>query len=180
MISRSTLVLLKVVGVCAGAGVGFVLCQESMRAAEASMTIATLSAFGADGVHAVGRTTLLVIPHQQAAFHVLITPSCSSIASVVAFACLAPVIRMRSVARRAAGFGVATILIVTGNVVRIAGSVAVGLVAGRGSLVLFHDWVGSMFTVVYTLTGYMIMLAFLLPANDRPVLLADRVAVDAV
>src|SRR5207244_4818418 len=53
--------------------------------------------------------------------------------------------------------------VAVGNIVRIAGSVGVGLVWGRPSLILFHDVAGSIFGLAYTLAGYLIMLHVLLP-----------------
>jgi len=63
----------------------------------------------------------------------------------------------------------AATVIFAGNIVRIAASVAIGAVAGRGSLVLFHDWVGSAFALAYTIGGYVLMLWLLLPADAAPV-----------
>jgi carbamoyl-phosphate synthase large subunit len=167
VISRAGVTFMKVVGVCAAAAVGFMLLQHGMRTLEMLMSLRLLSALGVDDVRSVGPTTLLVVPYQRAAFHVLITPSCSSIASVLAFGCLAPLVPSRSVAAKVSAVASAVALIVGGNVVRITASIGMGLFAGRGSLVLFHDWVGSMFTVVYTLTGYVLMLSFVLPRQRR-------------
>jgi exosortase/archaeosortase family protein len=163
MTSRRTRALLTVLGVCVFAAIGFVVLQEPVRALETSASAAILHVFGVDGIHDVGRTTLLVIPHSRAAFRVLITPSCSSIASLLAFGCLTPLVPGRTATGRLLAAATATLLIAAGNLVRITGSIAIGVIAGRGSLVLFHDWVGTMFTVVYTLGGYVLLLTFLLP-----------------
>ena len=61
--------------------------------------------------------------------------------------------------------GVASIVV--GNLVRIASSSVVGLLAGRVSLVLFHDWVGSSFGFAYTIGGFVLMLAVLLRRRRR-------------
>lgn len=167
MISRTTATFLKVGGICAVAAIGFVLLHEPMRAAEAAISVRLLNVLGFDDIHGVGRTTLLVIPAHRAAFHVLITPSCSSIASVLAFGCLAPLVPSRTSTGRIMAVSATALLIIAGNIVRITASIATGLVAGRGSLILFHDWVGSMFTVVYTLVGYILLLSFLLPERSR-------------
>jgi len=177
--SRAGLVLLKIVAVCAFAGGGFVVLQSSMRAAEAAAAVGLMRLLGSHSVIAAGRTTLLVVPYSRAAFHVLITPSCSSIASVLAFGCLVPLVPSRTIAERVRAFAVATVMIVGGNIVRITASVAMGVVAGRSSLVLFHDWIGSMFTVVYTLVGYIVMLWVLLPARSDEWLTRDGEALHA-
>jgi carbamoyl-phosphate synthase large subunit len=161
--SRRAATFLTVLGVCVFAGLGFVVLQEPVRTVETTVSAAILNLVGLDGIHDVGRTTLLVVPDTQAAFHVLITPSCSSIASLLAFGCLTPLVPRRTSTSRFVAAGIAALLIVVGNLARITGSIAIGLVAGRTSLVLFHDWVGTMFTVVYTIAGYVLMLTFLLP-----------------
>ena len=166
MISRTGQVFLKVTAMCVFAAVGFITIQGFMRRAEADMAFTLLQALGARDVYDAGGTTLLVVPAERAAFHVLITPSCSSIASVIAFMCLTPLVPSGTRRRKVAALAAASGMVIGGNLLRIAGSLAIGLVAGRGSLVLFHDWVGSMFTVVYTLTGYIVMLRFLLPRDD--------------
>lgn len=162
MKSRLAVTLGKVLLVCLGAGVGFSAFHEGMRAFETSAALWVLGVLGADGLRPVGRTSVLVISGHHPAFHVLITPSCSSLASLLAFGCLGPLAPRRSPGRRALAVGSAAGVIAVGNVLRIAASIAVGFVAGRGSLVLFHDWVGSMFTFVYTTSGFILMLALLL------------------
>lgn len=167
MIPRIGLVFLKVAAMCVFAAGGFVAIQLAMRRAEADMALSLVRMFGTRDVYDAGGTTLLVVPNERAAFHVLITPSCSSIASVIAFLCLTLLVPSRMAVRNVAALTAAAGLVVGGNVVRIAGSLAIGVVAGRGSLVLFHDWVGSMFTVICTLIGYVVMLRFLLPRDHE-------------
>ena len=167
MIDRAGSTALKVATVCTVAALGFVLFQDAVRSLEARASLAVLHAFGAHTVLGIASTTVLVVPHHSAAFDVLITPSCSSLASLLAFGCLAPLTPWRPLRRRVFAAGTAAAVIAVGNVLRIAGSIAIGLVAGRASLVLFHDWVGSMFTFIYTMGGYILMLSFLLPSSSN-------------
>jgi carbamoyl-phosphate synthase large subunit len=105
-------------------------------------------------------TTIGVVPISGRPFQAVVTPTCSSLSSVLAIVglgSLCPPSRRRTAAVLAA---VATVA--AGNVVRIAASVAVGVAAGRGSLILFHDWVGSVFAFAYTLGGYILLLSVLL------------------
>jgi len=164
---RSTRTLLMVLGICVGAVVAFVALQGLVRSFEAQTATRILRALGSNGVHRAGSTRLLIVPGHRPAFHVLITPSCSSLASVLAFACLLPLSPHAPALRRTLGVTSAAALIVCGNVLRVTGSIAVGLLAGRASLVLFHDWVGSTFTFVYTLVGYVVLLTVLLPRTPR-------------
>jgi carbamoyl-phosphate synthase large subunit len=76
----------------------------------------------------------------------------------------------RATSRRFLAIGAAVVAVVVGNFVRISSSVVVGLYAGRSSLVLFHDWVGSMIGFAFTLGGFILMLWILLPARaEAPV-----------
>ena len=57
--------------------------------------------------------------------------------------------------------------VAAGNIARISLSVIAGVHSGISSLVLFHDWVGGVMTFVYTLGGYVLMLAILLPNTAK-------------
>jgi len=109
-----------------------------------------------------------VYPPAEMPFLAVVTPACSSLASLLAIAALSAFSPKRPGGRRLLALGCALLCVAVGNIVRIAASIAVGLVAGTGSLVLFHDWVGSLFAFAYTLGGYLLMLAVLLPAQRRP------------
>jgi exosortase/archaeosortase family protein len=162
MMGRSGGTFLKVFAICVAAVVGFLLFHDAVRAFETRAALWVLGVAGAPGLHAVGPTTVLIVPRSHAAFNVLITPSCSALSSLLAFGCLGSLTARYPLARRATAIATAVGIVASGNVLRIAGSMAIGLVAGRTSLILFHDWVGSMFTLVYTLGGYILMLGLLL------------------
>ncbi len=169
MVARSRRTILMVVALCGAAILGFVALQRDVRSVEAQAALHLLRFLGASGVYPADTTRLLIVPGHRPAFHVLITPSCSSLASLLAFGCLLPLTPHASLGRRVSAIGTATALVVCGNIARVTASIAVGLVAGRASLVLFHDWVGSTFTFVYTLTGYVVLLTILLPRNGAEV-----------
>ncbi|MBV8980081.1 MAG: hypothetical protein JO086_04205 [Acidimicrobiia bacterium] len=166
MSARSRVVLLRMAGVILVVGVGFVLLQQPARRLEARASTALLQACGASGVSVAAGSSVLVVPSGHAPFRAIVTPSCSSLASALAIGALAALAPARR-RRRAAATGAAVATVVAGNVLRISLSLAVGLVAGRASLVLFHDWVGSMFGFAYTLGGYVLLLYLLLPACPR-------------
>jgi exosortase/archaeosortase family protein len=163
--TRRVDVLLRVAAVVVVAGVGFVVLQAPARHLEAQASAAVFRLAGDDRVRVADATSIEVLPDTHAPFRAVVTPSCSSIGSLVALACLAMLIpssRRRNVAAASAMGSVAV-----GNVIRIAASLGVGLIAGRQSLILFHDWVGSIFGFAYTLAGYLLLLHLLLPAR-RP------------
>jgi len=146
---------------------GFLLLQEPFRQAEAESAAAILSLFAADNVEVVLKYSIQVFPADHDAFRAEITPSCSSLASLIVLACLgmlSPRLPRRNLAIAAAVAAVAV-----ANVIRVVASVGVGLLAGRSSLVLFHDWVGSAFTFLYIVSGYILMVYLMLP-RERAVL----------
>jgi exosortase/archaeosortase family protein len=152
------------------ATVGFVLFQRPSRVAEAHAAAVLLHAVGDHHADVVFGTSILASPAGHPAFRAEVTPSCSSLASLIALGCLASLALGPSRPRRSMALGAALVTVAVGNVLRLAGSVAVGYVAGRSSLVLFHDWVGSVFTFVYTLGGYILMLSLLLQPQHPGVL----------
>jgi exosortase/archaeosortase family protein len=145
----------------------FVLFQHDARVAETWMAAGLAGLVGPGRIHIVASTLVEVTPAHHSIFLVIVTPSCSSISSVCSLFCLASLLRGIRRVRLAGALLVSVATIVVGNVLRIAGSLAVGLVAGEASLVLFHDWVGSTFAFIYTLLGFIVLLYMLLPSNRQ-------------
>ena len=143
---------------------------EPARRLEAGAAASLLHLLGVapKAVQVRANASIAVYPHRQAAFLAVITPYCSSLSSLLAIMGLALFTPRRRPGRRIAAMVCALVCIAAGNIVRIAASVAMGLIAGTSSLVLFHDWVGSMFAFAYTLGGYLLMLAILLHTPATP------------
>jgi len=149
-------------------GVGFLLLEQWTRQCETAAALDLLHLFRLSGATRNSPTSIAVHSRNGELFAAALTPSCSSLASLLALAGLM-VLRPPGPRRRlAAALAAALILVFAGNIIRIAGSVAVGLVAGSESQVLFHDWVGSLFGFTYTLGGFLLMLYFLLPRDGVP------------
>lgn len=148
--------------------VAFWLFNVSFRQLEAGAATGLLHLLGAsaDTVQTRPNSSIAVLVG-SGAFLAIVTPACSALASLLAVSFLALYVPRRPTGRRLLALGAALACVAAGNVLRIAGSVAVGLFAGTGSLVLFHDWVGSLFAFCYTLGGYLLMLGMLLSAT-RP------------
>jgi exosortase/archaeosortase family protein len=168
MSGRPTAVFVRILVVLAVAVSGFALLQGPSRQLEAQASTSLLRAAGARGVFAGSGDSILVLPSGRPAFRAVVTPACSALSSVLCIVCLASFAPRRRRWAWARGLLCATTVVVAGNIVRIATSVAVGLLAGRASLVLFHDLVGSAFAFAYTLGGYVLFLYLLLPANPDP------------
>lgn len=157
--------LLLVVG---GSILAFALCQTRIREIETAVAAFLVGlVLGEDRVAATPGAILLVVPRQELPFRAIVTPSCSAAASAFTIAWLSFVLPRASRGRRYVATGAAIAVVAVGNILRIAGSVAAGVYAGRASLVLFHDWVGGLLTFGYTLGGYVLMLAILLPGRPK-------------
>jgi len=140
--------------------------RDVVRGAEADATVTVVGALGGR-VASLADHSILVVPAGHPPFRVVVTPSCSALASVLALLVLVAVAAPGGRGRRLGAFGVAAAVVVVGNVVRIGASVGIGLWTGRASLVLFHDVVGSVFGVAYTVLGYLLVVWVLLPARPR-------------
>jgi exosortase/archaeosortase family protein len=161
-------ILVRIVLLVGATGVGFLLLEQWTRQCETATALDLLHLFRLDGATRNSPTSIAVHARDGELFAAVLTPSCSSLASLLALAGLM-VLRPPGPRRRlAAAVGVALVLVFAGNIIRIAASVAVGLVAGSSSQVLFHDWVGSLFGFAYTLGGFLVMLYFLLPRDGVP------------
>jgi len=163
--------------VLVAATAGFALLQGPTRHLEALATAWTLHLVaGGRQPLAVG-PVIIVLPPHGFAFSALVTPACSVLASVLALVCLAALAatsRGRSASRELAALLAAVAIVVAGNVIRMAAVLWVGSAGGRGALVMFHDWVGAVFTFGYTLFGYILMLYLVLPRRAPTV--AEAVA----
>jgi exosortase/archaeosortase family protein len=149
-------------------GVIFVVGQNTFRHWEALAVADIVSALGFHGVLAVEGSQILLQPPTGPIFWVDITASCSSLGPALAIALVATIMSVGNPLSDRVLAGVAGVAsIVVGNLVRIGSSVIVGLLAGRVSLVLFHDWVGSTFGFAYTIGGFVLMLAILLHRRRR-------------
>jgi len=153
---------LLVVGGC------FFALMRPVRMAEASAAAGLLHLFGVGDVTVQLGTSIQVFPKGHTPFRASVTPSCSCLSALLALGYVAGFLPRKSHRRRFPAVIAAMGAVAGGNVLRIAASLGIGLVAGRASLVLFHDWVGSVFTFAYTLGGYLIMLYLLLPSRTQP------------
>lgn len=154
--------LVQIATILAATTIGFVALQLPFRRAEAWSAAHLLQLDGARHVSLATSTSIVVFPSHGPAFRALVTPSCSAVSSVLALVCLGWAASTRRRARRLRAVAAAVLTVAVGNVLRIAGSLAVGIMAGRVALVLFHDWIGSVFAFGYTLGGYVLLLYLIL------------------
>jgi carbamoyl-phosphate synthase large subunit len=153
---------------------GFHWLVGPMRDVEAAAVLALLG--GAGRVSVVTGHTFQVLPSDSPAFRAEITPFCSSLVSVLALGTIAFFVLRGPTLRRISAFLVAGAVVVACNVLRIAASVWFGLHYGGAGLVLFHDWVGTLFGLAYTMGGFFLMLYLLLPSATAQIPRAARVS----
>ena len=165
-------ICLRIGAMVAAVLLGFYLLEEPVRHAETELAAALLGLFAADQVEVVLDSSIQVFPSGHDAFRAEITPSCSSLASLLVLGCLGLLTPRQP--RRGLAIAAALGAVAIGNIIRIAASVGVGLVAGRASLVAFHDWAGSAFTFLYIVGGYILMLYLLLPRDQAVPVLGER------
>lgn len=161
-LTRNGQVVVRVIFVLLLIAVGVFAMQEPFRGLEALAATKVLQALGTKDIFWSGSSGIGIIPRSGPAFQAIVTVPCSALPSLLALTSLAAPIRFP---RRGLALIGAMATIWTGNIIRIAASVAVGVFAGRSSLILFHDWVGSVFAFAYTLGGYILLVYILLPKN---------------
>ncbi|GEM_PF-1079450 len=167
--------ILRVLTVMAAVGGGFVLLEAPFRRFEILVCFHALRALGAHSVAATAGATMLITP-RSGAFWIVLTPSCSSLSAILAVLALALCLRPASGRRWYVGSAVAVAVVFVGNIIRIDSSVAIGLVAGRAALVLFHDWVGSIFGFASVLGAWVLLLWLQLPRHNVPAATAGPAA----
>jgi carbamoyl-phosphate synthase large subunit len=146
--------------------VGFRLLNGPMRTLEISAVLLLVRA-GAGQLTVLGGHMIQVLPQNHDGFRVLVTPFCSSIVPILALAGLSMFILGGPPARRLGAMAASAAAVVACNILRMAVSVMIGLHAGPSAMVLFHDWVGTLFALAYTVGGFLFMLFLLLPQTGR-------------
>jgi carbamoyl-phosphate synthase large subunit len=97
----------------------------------------------------------------------VVTASCSSVLSILGLVALTAVILRGRKLHALGGLVVAVAAVVALNHGRLLLSALAGLYWGEGALVLFHDWVGTLWNLVATLGGFLVMVYVTLPAAER-------------
>jgi len=153
----------------AGLAFVFVVLLDRFRQFEGNLAVDVLHLAGAPEtvVQSLGGVMLAIIPPGREGFIVFIAPGCSALASMLSLAFLTPFTPRRLGWWRLCAPVAAIVCVFAGNILRLAGSLAFGLWDGQESLVLFHDWVGTIFTYVYTVGGYLLMLSLLMAVRRR-------------
>lgn len=154
---------------------GFTLLIGPTRDLEVFLILSIFRGAG-DRASVVGDRVLQLLPPEQNAFRAELTPYCSALIPMLALACIALFVLHGNWPRRVGAAAVAMAFVLLANVARISGSLALGYEFGDAALVLFHDWVGTFFALVYTLAGFFLMLYLILPSATAAMPRAARVS----
>jgi exosortase/archaeosortase family protein len=156
--------LLLAVAICV---VGYHYLARWVQEHEAGWVVAALRLVGVDQVSDALPAHILVFREDGEILNAAVTASCSSLLSVLGLTALTlTVLRSRRL-HALLGLAAAIVGVVVLNDLRLAGSTVAGLWWGRGALVLFHDWVGTVWTFASTLLGFLLMVCLTLPAAER-------------
>lgn len=156
--------LLLAAGICV---VGFRFGATWMQVHEAAWVAGLLHLCGVTSVSGVLPEHLLLFRADGQMLDAVVTPSCSAILSILGLTALtATVLRSRRL-HAVWGLLVASVAIVIANDLRLAASTMAGVWWGDGALVLFHDWVGTVWNFASTLAGFLLMVSLTLPESRR-------------
>ena len=165
MMSRGLDVSLRLTAVIGGVGLAFAAWDGPARDLETT-TLMTLIAPFAGSAHFVRLPGPHVLITTRDAFPFIgtITPSCSALGAVLAFASVAALVLRGPALRRAYGFALAAGLCVAANLVRIGAALVIGAHYGREAMVTFHDWGGTGFGLLALFGGFVLLLRAMLPS----------------
>ena len=147
--------------------VGFRYLTDPLRELEAWCLAQVMALFYPGQAASVMPAHVLLFPDGGGIIDAVVTPSCSSILSVLGLTALTAVV-LRGRKLHAVGgllFAVAVLLVL--NHVRLLLSALAGMWWGDGALVLFHDWVGTLWNLAATLGGFLLMVWVTLPTLER-------------
>lgn len=146
--------------------IAFSLLVDPWRRYEARAVTSALSLLGVAGASRSYGNEILVIPNSSSPFLATISPSCSALAAVLTFVAISVFLLRGEPMRRVVAAIGASMLVFVCNLIRIGLSVLVGVYTDSHGLVVFHDWVGTAFGLMYVLGGFTLFLWLLLPSND--------------
>jgi carbamoyl-phosphate synthase large subunit len=156
--------LLLAVVICA---VGFRYGAGFLQVHEARWVAHVLDLVGVDSVSGSLERHILVFRPDGEVILAEVTESCSSILSVLGLTALTAVVLRGRRQHAVAGLVVAVAALLVLNHLRLAASTVAGLVWGTPALVLFHDWVGTVWNLAATLGGFLLMVCITLPTAER-------------
>ncbi len=164
---RLTSVLLDLLLAVLICGVGFQYGAEFLQVHEARWVAQVLKLLGVESVSDSVPRHVLVVSADGATILGEVSESCSSILSILGLTALAAAVLRGRRQHAVAGLVVAVAALLLLNHVRLAASTLAGVLWGAPALVLFHDWVGTVWNLAATLGGFLLMICITLPTAER-------------
>lgn len=164
---RRSMVLLELLVAAVICFTGFAFGAPWMQVNEARWVVAVLRLFGLDQVSGALPGHILIFGPEGAVLNAEVTASCSSILSVVGLTALTVAVFRGRRQHAFAGLLAALAAVLALNGVRLIASTLAGIWWGRPAMVLFHDWVGSLWNFTATFLGFLVLVAVTLPAPER-------------
>ena len=156
--------LLVAVAICL---VGYQYGATWFKEHEATWTVALLRFFGEERVSAAIPGHILMFRDDGTVLDGAVTTSCSSILTVIGLTALTVSVLRKRRWHAVYGLTVGLVAVVAANDIRLIASALAGLHWGQPAMVLFHDWVGTIWTLAGTLMGFLIMVWLTLPIRER-------------
>ncbi|RBY78127.1 hypothetical protein DQ238_13055 [Geodermatophilus sp. TF02-6] len=147
--------------------VGFRHGAAVLQVHEARWVVASLRLLGVDSASDALPRHIMVFRDDGGMILAGVTESCSSILSVLGLTALTVVVLRGRRQHAVAGLVVAVAALLVLNHLRLAASTVAGLLWGDAALVLFHDWVGTVWNLAATLGGFLLMVCTTLPTAQR-------------
>ncbi len=165
MLSRKLDIGARLAAIVIGVGVAFSYWDDQARDFETSVIVAAIRPFSGNSkfIRLEGPQILIAGP-RSFPFIGTITPSCSALGAVLAFAAVSSLVLQGVALRRALGFAAAALLCFCANVIRISLALIIGAHDGRHSMVTFHDWFGTPFGLLALFGGFVVLLRVMLPS----------------
>ncbi|MBM7807192.1 carbamoyl-phosphate synthase large subunit [Geodermatophilus bullaregiensis] len=146
---------------------GFRYLSRPLQVLEAAVLARVLGWTAPGQASGVVPTHVLLFRGDGEIIDAVVTLSCSSVLSVLGLVALTAVVLRGRGLHAVAGLLVAVAALLVLNHGRLLVSALAGLWWGEGALVGFHDWVGTLWNLVATLGGFLLMVWIALPALDR-------------
>lgn len=111
-----------------------------------------------DGSYA-GLGLLYVNPRHGDAFVARITPTCSVLTAIAVMTWVAVCATRGRTIRRVGGFAGSVAVLIVVDLIRVGGIVMTGSRFGVDSMIIAHDWLGTLFTLASVVLGILILWA---------------------
>ena len=147
--------------------VGFAYLAEPMQRWEAAALARVLGWIAPGRTSGTLPTHVLLFPARGGVIDAVVTASCSSVLSVLGLTALTTAILRGRGLHAVGGLLVAVTALLVTNHLRLLLSALAGLWWGADALVMFHDWVGTVWNLVATLGGFLLMVWVALPPLER-------------